>query len=331
MHGFKTVPVMACSQLNDLQCQGRRDLPDFPTPEYYIPLAGFEKAILHETQTQHHLRSTLSCSSPDLLRSHLFHNWQWSYHVQSSLLDCLCNAIPCDCEPKEHQKKHDLGLCSANPCHCEPKEHQRKYDLALELAANIDHIHGNDFRIRDLVRHNPNFPDRLGRRQVWSVKFKPPLSDHGYWDVLAAMFSTCSPLMLFWMNAPERRRLFKGKNEPLEWKHSHFSVWQIVRIFDLWSRRQHNAESIAALSHEAAGPRPSLTSMSVCLRRIDHTFDRKTDADRSTVMNIRLSVDQASDVTITLGSDDLVFTPVFFWSTHDALPSVTVCKFIVGS
>jgi hypothetical protein len=61
------------------------------------------------------------------------------------------------------------------------------------------------------------------------------------------MFYQAPQKMLFWMNAAERRRVFQRRDTHLEWYEAHYSIWKVVRIFDLWKRKPSNSNEIARL------------------------------------------------------------------------------------
>jgi hypothetical protein len=67
--------------------------------------------------------------------------------------------------------------------------------------------------------------------------------------------------MLFWMNAPARRRVFQRRNEPLEWFCAHFSIRIVCRIFDLKCRRPTNSSTIQELLSNSYHARSLLLSL----------------------------------------------------------------------
>ncbi|KAH8650874.1 kinase-like domain-containing protein [Tricladium varicosporioides] len=230
-YGYCTLPVTALGILVErlsppLEGQALEDTAETDFVDFYIPLAPFERYLLDVLDERWNLSASLrEDDSFDALLGHLFHNWEWSYNVQSYLQAAFTN--------------------EDDPEKCE--NYQQMYEKGLHRMAWTTGYGRNLFRIASLKEVNNGFLQRLGSKPFWSIRFKPWDEDAKCWSILASMFLRNQPLMLFWMNAPERRRIFSRRNETLEWHFSQYYIWQIVRIFDLWSRRPSNSRDIVKL------------------------------------------------------------------------------------
>ncbi|KAL6408087.1 hypothetical protein AUP68_08460 [Ilyonectria robusta] len=230
-NGFRTLPVTALGTFSErlarlLDGESIDNAEKAEGVDFYIPLAPFERRLLDLVDERWGLLATmLSDDSIDALLPHLFHNWAWSYTVQSRLQDAFTI-------------EDDIEKC---------ENYRQMYDKGLHRMAWTSGYGRELFRIPPLRESNHDFLERLGSKPFWNIRFKPLDEDVKYWAILARMFLRNKPLMLFWMNAAERRRIFSTRNEVLEWHHSHYHIGQIVRIFDLWSRRPSNSEDVANL------------------------------------------------------------------------------------
>jgi hypothetical protein len=119
-----------------------------------------------------------------------------------------------------------------------------------------------EFRSRIVQRDNENFLQLLGDVPISSINFVRSQSDEKHWDILAAMYLRFPDEMLFWMNAPARRRLFQRSNEAFEWVCAHFSIRIVSRIFDLRCRRPLNSKTI----EELFGDSPGASSLRISMR-----------------------------------------------------------------
>ncbi|KAJ4204126.1 hypothetical protein NW759_014963 [Fusarium solani] len=231
--GFRTLTVTALGTFSERLARllGSESIDNAENAEdvdFYIPLAPFERRLLDLVDERGEgdlLATGLSGGSIDALLPHLFHNWAWSYTVQSCLQDAFTT-------------EDDIEKC---------ENYRQMYDKGLHRMGWRSGYGREQFRFPPLRESNHDFLERLGSKPFWNIRFKPLDKDAKYWAILARMFLLNKPLMLFWMNAAERRRIFSTRNEVLEWHHSHYHIGQIVRIFDLWSRRPSNSEDIANL------------------------------------------------------------------------------------
>jgi hypothetical protein len=235
VRGFKTLPVTALPRLIEKfspVADGGSPEPDEDDKIHFsIPLAPVDRAVLDRLDQRWNLLDNLQKddSYPSLLL-HLFHNWDWSFTIQSRMLSLFTNQSVLE----------------------ETQTRTQQYEAALHLAGWSKGFGRDEFRSLQLLKENEGFLARLGDRSFFSIKFVPSHEDRRYWDILVAMFLRVPEDMLFWMNAAERRRILHRNHDMLEWFASHYSIWKIARMFDLWSRRPSNRDQVFKLLSEGS-------------------------------------------------------------------------------
>lgn len=138
---------------------------------------------------------------------------------------------------------------------------EERYLEALHLSGSFKGNAVEEFRSRIVQRDNEDYLRQLGDKAISSINFVPSQRDAEHWDILAAMYLRFPREMLFWMNAPARRRLFQGRNDPLEWFFGHFSIRIVWRIFDLKCRRPENSNKIQELFGKSSKARSVFLSL----------------------------------------------------------------------
>lgn len=224
VHGFKTLPVDALPKIEKF-LQGNSIANQNPV-SFFIPLAPLDCTLLDRLDKKWALLAGLSKDDEhDELVEHIFHNWEWSFLVQSDMLNIF-----------RSEKEHEKAL--TRPA---------KYKEALDTIGCWKSYNKARFRVALLAAENENFLERLGDQPFFNVKFVPSPNDGKYWDILASMFLRAPKEMLFWMNAPQRRKVFNRRDDMLEWIASHYEIWKLARIFDLACRRPSNAHAVAQM------------------------------------------------------------------------------------
>jgi hypothetical protein len=235
-YGFKTIPpqeLVRFADSDDGHAGG-------PVP-YIISMAPIDRVVLEALDVRWDLLNTLEKSDDHgVLLEHLFHNWDWTYTISSYIVNVLTDPIG---SPQLQTRKE-------------------RYLEALHLSGAIKGYAVEEFRSRIVQRDNGDFLQLLGDAPISSINFVRSQRDAKHWDILAAMYLRFPDEMLFWMNAPARRRFFNRHNEALEWFCAHFSIRIVSRIFDLRCRRPLNSK----IMQELFGNSPSASSLRISMR-----------------------------------------------------------------
>jgi len=225
VHGFKTVPVGTMHKWLQISLDGEATENQNPI-YFFIPLAPLDRLLLDRLNDRWGLLAGLSKDARhDALVEHIFHNWEWSFIVQSNMFNIFLS-----------EEEDEKALTTAG-----------KYQRALHMMGSSKPHGRSRFRATLLSAENEDFLARLGDQPLFDVNFVPSLKDGKYWDILASMFLRAPKQMLFWMNAPERRQVLNHRNDTLEWVVSHYEIWKLARIFDLASRRPENAHAVVRI------------------------------------------------------------------------------------
>jgi hypothetical protein len=184
------------------------------------------------------LQGLVKSENHDALLQHLFCNWDWTYTLSSNIVNLLTNPVGYS------------GL-----------DQDQYFQNALHLSGSFKGHAIEQFRAEIARDDNGDFLQRLGDRSVAQVNFIPPRKDERYWDMVAAMYLRFPAEMLFWTNAPARRRLYKRRNQSLEWFVGHYSIHILCRIFDLRCRRPSNVALMEGILQASTNADELLLSM----------------------------------------------------------------------
>jgi hypothetical protein len=150
VHGFKTLPVTALPSLiekfSPVVDGGSPETDEDDKIHFSIPLAPVDRAVLDRLDQRWNLLDSLQKddSYPSLLL-HLFHNWDWSFTIQSRMLSLFTNQSALE----------------------ETQTRTRQYKAALHLAGWSKGFGRDEFRSLQLLKENEGFLARLGDRSFF--------------------------------------------------------------------------------------------------------------------------------------------------------------------
>lgn len=250
---------------------------------FIVSMAPIDRAILESLDARWNLLKDLEKRDDhDVLLQHLFYNWEWTYTISSNIVNIFEEPI-------------------GSP---ELLTREQRYQEALHLSGSAKGNHVEEFRSKMIQRDNGDFLRQLGDEPISKINFVPSKLDAKHWDMLAAMYLRFPNEMLFWMNAPARRRIFQRRNSPLEWFFAHFSIRIVCRIFDLQCRRPSNCKTIQELFSKSPSANPMLLSLRYAGSRdlkLLHYMDMSGSSARS--LTPKLAEDAEGNSTDSESSD----------------------------
>ena len=191
-----------------------------------VSLAAFERDLLGyvgaELAGQIEARATDGVSN---LRKRLFENWQWAKDVRQTLEECLA-------KEKRVEYGHNLTLLA------------RLFYHTLEHSPE----HGNRrFRTTGLEKENEKLFVEAEKIPSDCVDIVPNTADEDYWNVFAAMYRSKPELM----GAITDVNMQTVQGDPPLWQLESvvrnpgaFSIWRVIRMFQLSIRRPQNRRLI---------------------------------------------------------------------------------------
>ena len=188
----------------------------------FVSLAAFERDLLGyvgaELADQMMAQTTDGASD---LRKRLFEKWEWAKIVRQTLEECLA-------KEKRVEYGHDLTLLG------------RLFYHTLEHSPE----HGNRrFRTRDLEKDNEKLFVQAEQIPSDCFDIVPNSADEDYWDVFVAMYSSKPELMgaITSVNMQTvQGDLPLPQLEPAVYNSGGFSIWRVIRMFQLSIRRPQN-------------------------------------------------------------------------------------------